>query len=231
MASASTSSILSHSHAVLKSKRRAKQNQIKEIVFDDDARKEFLTGFHKRKLQRTEEKKSKAIAREKQQRLETRKESRQALAEQAKENAAAVERALGANIGSDDEDDDFASRARKLEDEMEFEGEEQLATVTVVEDFTTDDLILGPRPTRAHDDSSRESTPRPRPKHQEPPSSSTTKPSKPKPREQKFRYETKAARRASKDKQKAARASKGAYDHSSSSRSTNKKSTNSKRKR
>jgi len=60
------------------------------------------------------------------------------LAERAAENAAEVERAYGAII--EDEDDGARSgKAQELEDE--YEDEEQLATVTVVEDFDPDALL------------------------------------------------------------------------------------------
>lgn len=57
--------------------------------------REFLTGFHKRKLQKKEAAKNKAKERERQERLQTRKEMRQQLREQAKENVRMVEGALG----------------------------------------------------------------------------------------------------------------------------------------
>ncbi|KAH7108164.1 nucleolar protein 12-domain-containing protein [Auriculariales sp. MPI-PUGE-AT-0066] len=204
----STAAILSHSHNVLRAKQRARREQIKEISFDDDARHDFLTGFHKRKLARTEEKKKKAQARDKQLRLDDRKESRKALADQARKNAAAVERALGADLPSESDDDreEQSSKHQRAprEDEMEYEDEEQLATVTVVEDFSTDDLILGPQRLRQAsgepDDSvDKADTPR---------QQAAAIRTKAKTREPKFRYETKAARKAAKDKQKIRHASK-----------------------
>ncbi|KAI6157584.1 nucleolar protein 12-domain-containing protein [Pisolithus tinctorius] len=126
--------ILTQSHKAIAAKRRKKNSQIKEIVFDDDARREFLTGFHKRKLAKKEEAKKRAQLREKQQRLELRRERRRALAERAARNVAEVEKACGAIVDEDDDDgnsiDNDASEIGE-----EYEGEEQLATVTVVEDF------------------------------------------------------------------------------------------------
>lgn len=133
--------ILTQSHKAIAAKRRKKNSQIKELVFDEDARREFLTGFHKRKLAKKEEAKKRAILREKQQRLELRRERRRALAERAARNAAQVEKACGA-IADDDDDagesvDDDASEIGE-----EYEGEEQLATVTVVEDFDPAALLF-----------------------------------------------------------------------------------------
>jgi hypothetical protein len=82
---------LTQSHNAIAAKKRAKHAQIKEIVFDDEARtyvlsfpwctqptvcRSFLTGFHKRKVARRELAKQKAQLREKQERLEARREVR-----------------------------------------------------------------------------------------------------------------------------------------------------------
>lgn len=221
----SNSAVLSHSHSVIRAKKRARQEQIKEVVFDDDARREFLTGFHKRKLQRTEEKRKKAQERDKQQRLEARREGRKALAEQAKKNAAAVEQALGAVLAFDDEADESGDNGAR-DDAMEFEDEEQLATVTVVEDFTTDDLILGPESKRPKRPRASSSSPQPdrtqsadedRDDEDAPRTQAKTKTKAPK-----FRYETKAARKAAKDKQKARQTYKAAAARTSSNKKPHK---------
>ena len=75
---------------------------MKEIVFDEEARRcvslmalcatpspidsfrEFLTGFHKRKLKRTEAAKKNALERQKQERRETRNEVESGIIRQAK---------------------------------------------------------------------------------------------------------------------------------------------------
>ena len=62
-------------------------------MYTEPYRSEFLTGFRKRKLQKKEAAKGKAKERERQERLEARKENRQALKEQAEENARLVESA------------------------------------------------------------------------------------------------------------------------------------------
>ncbi|KAG2368346.1 nucleolar protein 12-domain-containing protein [Suillus spraguei] len=139
--------ILTQSHRVIAAKKRDKRSQIKEIVFDDDARREFLTGFHKRKVAKKEEAIKKAKLREKQERLDTRREHRRALAERAAQNAAEVEKAYGATIdGSADEDGGLGSSGIERDREVngEYEGEEQLATVTVVEDFDPTAFLHGP---------------------------------------------------------------------------------------
>ena len=47
----------------------------KAVIFDDDARREFLTGFHKRKLAKIEAAKKRSLEREKQERLQARREA------------------------------------------------------------------------------------------------------------------------------------------------------------
>ncbi|KAJ8592332.1 hypothetical protein M405DRAFT_763687 [Rhizopogon salebrosus TDB-379] len=137
--------VLTQSHRAVAAKKREKRNQIKEIVFDEDARREFLTGFHKRKVAKKEEAKKKAKFREKQERLETRREHRRALAERATQNAAEVEKAYGAIIDGDD-DESLGLSGDDIDHEVkgEYEGDEQLATVTVVEDFDPAALLHGP---------------------------------------------------------------------------------------
>ena len=91
---ASNVALLTQSHKVVKSKKRQKLGQASAVVFDEDARRcafitgpfhylagcmtryprEFLTGFHKRKLAKKEEGKKRAQAREKEERLEARRE-------------------------------------------------------------------------------------------------------------------------------------------------------------
>ena len=56
--------------------KKRKKKQIKNVEFDTAARAEFLTGFHKRKVERTNLRREKAKAREKLERKEERKERR-----------------------------------------------------------------------------------------------------------------------------------------------------------
>ncbi|KAF9012425.1 nucleolar protein 12-domain-containing protein [Cyathus striatus] len=139
--------LLTQSHKALAAKRKAKREQIKEILFDEDARRDFLTGFHKRKVARTEAAREKAKEREKLEHQEARREQRRALRERAKENAAIVEKAYGAL--SDDDDDEWPGidiDKETQERDEEYENEEIVATVTVVEDFDPESLTHGPIP-------------------------------------------------------------------------------------
>ncbi|KAG5648532.1 hypothetical protein DXG03_003143 [Asterophora parasitica] len=205
--------ILTQSHKAIAAKKKAKRDQVKEVLFDDDARREFLTGFHKRKLAKADAARKKAVEREKQERLESRREQRRMLRERAVENAEQVESAYHALIGvpNDDAEDEWSgisSEAKGKQKEEEFEDEEITATVTVVEDFDPDTFIHGPRITN---DS--------RIKHQPPPAdpglppqSSSTARDKPAPKKKtatkKVRYQTKGERMVERTKQRARRTEK-----------------------
>ena len=89
---------------------------LRAIPSPTDSSREFLTGFHKRKVKRTETAKKNALEREKQERRETRNEvesgiirykrrltirqQRRALRERAKENASEVEKAYGGTLST-----------------------------------------------------------------------------------------------------------------------------------
>ncbi|KIY66892.1 hypothetical protein CYLTODRAFT_377085 [Cylindrobasidium torrendii FP15055 ss-10] len=195
-------SFLTKSHGAIAAKKKAKRNQIKEIIFDDEARREFLTGFHKRKLAKAEAARKKAQERDKAEHLETRREARRALREQAAENAAMVEQAYGAqDLDNDDQDDEWSGVSKSpREKQAEYQDEEILATVAVVEDFDPDTLIHGP-PTVPHPSDSSAHPPNPPPK-----TTNTSQPGPkkaPKPAAKKFRYESKAARKVDRTKQRA----------------------------
>lgn len=82
---------LTISHRAAQAKKRAQTKRINQVIFDEDARRllvfnssyhilnvswcrEFLTGFHKRKVVRTEAARAKAKQKEKADRLEARRE-------------------------------------------------------------------------------------------------------------------------------------------------------------
>ncbi|KAJ7780552.1 nucleolar protein 12-domain-containing protein [Mycena maculata] len=199
---------LTRSHAAIAAKKKAKSTQIKEILFDDDARREFLTGFHKRKLAKADAARKKAIEREKQERLETRRQQRRELRERAIENAAQVEKAYGAMEDGDDEDEwigisDTAGKGKGKQMEEEYEDEDMLATVTVVEDFDPDSFIHGPRLKSVPTPSSTAAPGT----HPRPVKANSERPKK-KIRPKKIRYETKDARKVERTKQRARRTEK-----------------------
>ncbi|KAG2345680.1 hypothetical protein BDR05DRAFT_930354 [Suillus weaverae] len=215
--------ILTQSHRVVAAKKRDKRNQIKEIVFDDDARREFLTGFHKRKVAKKEDAIKKAKLREKQERLDTRREHRRALAERAAQNAAEVEKAYGAIIDDSDEGLGSSENDREREVNGEYEGEEQLATVTVVEDFDPAAFLHGP-PMTGSAPTDRSDAPSPtslKPKGKERAQKDPLKPKRKAKKNEKtksVKYQTKAARLAERSKQQARRTEKAERAGGKSSR-------------
>ncbi len=58
--------------APLKKKRKS-TSAIEEITFDFNAREDYLTGFHKRKLQRVKHAKEEAVKKEREERITARK--------------------------------------------------------------------------------------------------------------------------------------------------------------
>ncbi|KAF7315562.1 hypothetical protein MIND_00071500 [Mycena indigotica] len=200
-ASASMSNLtnLTRSHTAIAAKKRAKKSQINEIIFDEDARREFLTGFHKRKVAKADAARKKAAERERQERLETRREQRRELRERALENAAQVEKAYGA--ADDSEDDEWEGISKKIEEEYE---DQQMFATVVVEDFDPDTFVHGstePRSSSTNQPNSIRQPKAPAPEGKQPPSKQKLKPKK-------FRYETKAERSKQRDKQRARRTEK-----------------------
>jgi hypothetical protein len=55
-------------------RRKLNTSAVEEIKFDDNARADYLTGFHKRKLQRIKEAQAQAVKKEKAERLVMREE-------------------------------------------------------------------------------------------------------------------------------------------------------------
>lgn len=217
--------ILTQSHRVIAAKKRDKRSQIKEIVFDDDARREFLTGFHKRKVAKKEEAIKKAKLREKQERLDTRREHRRALAERAAQNAAEVEKAYGATIDcSDDEDGGLGSSGIERDREVngEYEGEEQLATVTVVEDFDPTAFLHRPPMTGSaladRPDSPSSTSMKPKGKEKDHLMPKFKAKAKKNEKTKSVKYQTKAARLAERSKQRARRTEKAERAGGKSSR-------------
>ncbi|VDC06332.1 unnamed protein product [Peniophora sp. CBMAI 1063] len=210
-------SVLTRSHQVAGAKRRQKREQIKEIVFDDEARLEFLTGFHKRKLAKKEAGKKKAIEREKAERSELRREKRQMLAKQAAENAKKVETAYGGAAlenGSDDDFHGFGSEpgpsSPPAERQDEYSDEEQLATVTVVEDFDPLALIHGTSTDAdlENDNDDTQSPPRTTTSTKTSAAKQNVSATKKKVRPKDIKYETKAARKTARAKQHARKTEK-----------------------
>ncbi|CAD6964021.1 unnamed protein product [Tilletia controversa] len=122
------------------------------VSFDDDARREYLTGFQKRKTERKEAARKVIEERKKQEARELRTVARQERAKRAEENVKAERVALG--LESEDEDgadaggqDGEGMAEVERPAPTEFESEEQ-QTVVTIESFDPDDpLGIDSRPT------------------------------------------------------------------------------------
>ncbi|KAF5317218.1 hypothetical protein D9611_003988 [Ephemerocybe angulata] len=203
---------LTQSHKAIAAKKNARRTQVKEVIFDDEARREFLTGFHKRKKAKADAARKKAQDRAKEEHMEGRREARQALRVQAKENAEQVEKAYAAlsgvidggdSDGSEDEWQGIGTSSGKDQD-AEYEDEEVVATVTVVEDFDPSTLTTAeplPAQRTSEEPSQPNSSSKPPPSHEKR-GQAPKKLHKPKVREKKIRYETKAARKHQHEKQR-----------------------------
>ncbi|BGP42012.1 hypothetical protein JCM10449v2_006009 [Rhodotorula kratochvilovae] len=120
--------------------RPAKIKRVKEVVFDADARKEYLTGFSKRKKAKQTERRNRAIAREKDALREMRTQVREKRKEQAAHNVRLAKEAYGDADGSGQDDDfeglesgsDGSGASDSDEEEQTYEAPDgDLATVVV----------------------------------------------------------------------------------------------------
>ncbi|KAJ2615049.1 hypothetical protein GGF44_005970, partial [Coemansia sp. RSA 1694] len=69
--------LLTKGSKVYAKKRKARKEQVEKVEFDPKARRSFLTGFHKRKLERRETAIAQAKAKEREDHLELRREKRE----------------------------------------------------------------------------------------------------------------------------------------------------------
>ncbi|ORZ38415.1 nucleolar protein 12-domain-containing protein [Catenaria anguillulae PL171] len=138
--------LLTRSSRAWQRKRSEKQQDL-EIKFDDSARKEYLTGFHKRNVERRNKRVEHAKEMARKERNENRAEKRRQLAELARQmtdgrHGRSTEPSL-----SDDEHDPLAEAAEAFKAPVavaapkvkQFKNEQLLTTVTV------SDLQLGPQ--------------------------------------------------------------------------------------
>ncbi|KZO93449.1 hypothetical protein CALVIDRAFT_566454 [Calocera viscosa TUFC12733] len=206
VAGPSNSAILGHSRSVWEAKKRQKKEQVQEVVFDDTARHDFLTGFHKRKLAKHQDKVARAKEREHLQRLQDRADKRKLLREKAVENAKQVEAVLGGEAAAMLED---APEPGGKEEEEEYSGDEQFATVTLIEDFDPSADLYPPTHPPADPADAADETPKPPRKPPLKPASSKVKAVAGKEdKERKCRYESKAGRKTAKTKERSRRREK-----------------------
>ncbi|KAJ8113048.1 hypothetical protein ONZ43_g5243 [Nemania bipapillata] len=199
-------------------KKRKKQHTLEEIKFDDDARAEYLSGFHKRKLQRAKHAQEQAAERARQEKLETRKQLREDRKREVEEHVEQVNNALkqAAQAGYIESEEGESSGDDKVEEwggfqdtplqqdvidhEEEYVDEDRFTTVTVESVNISKDGLTSLRPdeegltTEEKDvDKNTEAQLKRKNKDQH----------APKKKKLKFRYETKLERQITNIKQKA----------------------------
>ncbi|KAG2178115.1 hypothetical protein INT43_003368 [Umbelopsis isabellina] len=208
--------LLSAGSKIYAKKRKQKKETVERIDFDFDARKEFLTGFHKRKLERKKKAREIAIERERVDRLQARAEAREERKRLADTNmaqmAALLRQQNGEDEGEEEEDVKFDSDeeldtpvAAKIEPTVkEFATPTSLTTVTVIEDLELDDSYQSSagnkRKAEEHEadqeDDEKETKKIPQKNNKK------YADKKPKEKKKKFRYETKAVRSKNQSKAK-----------------------------
>ncbi|KAI1367408.1 nucleolar protein 12-domain-containing protein [Xylaria arbuscula] len=198
-------------------KKRKRHHTVEEIKFDDDARAEYLTGFHKRKLQRAKHAQEQAAERARQERIEARKQIREDRKRQVEEHVQSVNDALqqAAQAGyidseGDESSDDSAEEWGGFEDtsgqqnaidhEEEYIDEDRYTTVTVESVHVSKDGLTSSRP---DEEDSAEEEEKEKKTTIEPEKSRDGNNGAPKKKKQKFRYETKLERKITNIKQKA----------------------------
>ncbi|KAI0600506.1 nucleolar protein 12-domain-containing protein [Biscogniauxia sp. FL1348] len=157
------------SQAPRKRKAQRRGGGVEEIKFDDEARVDYLTGFHKRKVQRAKQAQEQAAKKARQDKIEFRKQLREDRKRQAEEHVQHVEtmlkeaRQAGYIDGGDDDDDgegDSGDEAREwggfqdvpaaqedmVDHEEEYIDEERYTTVTVESVSVSKDGLFSSRP-------------------------------------------------------------------------------------
>ncbi|KAG5929404.1 hypothetical protein E4U42_005976 [Claviceps africana] len=201
------------------SKKRKTTSTIEEISFDDGAREEYLTGFHKRKLQRIKHAQEESAKRARAEKLESRKQIREERRREVAEHVETVNRMLresGAVLadvdegdegddgaGSDDADewDGFPDKPDLdiIDHEEEYVDEDRYTTVTVESVSVSRDGLNRP----GIDDEAEEQARKRRAEAQgQEAEAKDKKPLWQKKKKKKFRYETKLERQLTDKKHK-----------------------------
>ncbi|PMD32021.1 hypothetical protein L207DRAFT_500385 [Hyaloscypha variabilis F] len=188
-------------------KKRKTEHKVEEISFDNDARADYLTGFHKRKVERAKRAKAEAEKKMREERVVVRKQLREERKQELEEHVNAVNAILkevssvGAGLDSDEEGEVWGGIQEEpvemelLDREEEYVDEDRWTTVTVE---AVDISKEGLKKVREEDDE--EEVPELVVEKQD---WKEEKKKWPKKEKKKFRYESKAERKFTRGKQKA----------------------------
>ncbi|KAH8174220.1 hypothetical protein LIA77_05639 [Sarocladium implicatum] len=191
-------------------KKRKTTSAVEEVNFDFDARHEYLTGFHKRKQQRIKNAQEEAAKREKQEKLETRRQAREDRKREVEEHVQTVNRMLRESgaipdepEGSDEEDEGEEWEGLPdppsvdiVDQEEEYIDEDRYTTVTVESVAVSRDGFEKPPQAGDEEDEAEKGA------DQKEADENESKPKQPKKKKKKFRYETKIERQLTEKKRK-----------------------------
>ncbi|KAH6663669.1 putative ribosomal RNA-processing protein 17 [Halenospora varia] len=187
-------------------KKRKIEHKIEEISFDNAARADYLTGFHKRKVARAKAAQLQAEKMAKEEKIKIRKQLREERKQELEEHVEAVNKILKDVAGSDADDEeaedswdgikDDIPMVEPVDHEEEYIDEDKYTTVTVeAVDISKEGLVkIG----EESEEEEVEKAPKP--------AETDEKPKKVWPKKvkkKKFRYESKAERKFTRGKQKA----------------------------
>ncbi|KAL9096193.1 MAG: hypothetical protein Q9165_001716 [Trypethelium subeluteriae] len=119
--------------------KKRKVVPVEEISFDEAAREEYLTGFHKRKQQRIKQAQEQATRREQDERNKERKEMREQRRKQLEEHVEAVNSMLRNMNGHADSNEEKAGDASKPDGREEWEGFEEPLEINRVDEYIDED--------------------------------------------------------------------------------------------
>ncbi|KAK3718920.1 hypothetical protein LTR37_004836 [Vermiconidia calcicola] len=194
-------------------KKRPRLDQPTELIFDTAARQEYLTGFHKRKLQRIENARDAAMKREKEERVKERRQLRDQRKEDLEKQVAefnAELRKLNPDIsdaepGADGEQgwvgiEEVAIPAPEVAQDEEYVDEDKYTTVTVDAMDGEDEDEEEAEHARAKEEEAKKARAEAAAKASK--KRIWNKDGQTKAKKKKFRYESKAERSATRQKQK-----------------------------
>ncbi|KAK0739275.1 nucleolar protein 12-domain-containing protein [Apiosordaria backusii] len=195
-------------------KKRKVQHTVEEVTFDRTARTEYLTGFHKRKLERKKHAQQIAEQKAREERIEARKQIREGRKQALEEHVNAIQQILreaeaaGTNTGKDGDkeeewdglsDDEVVEAPIDMEEE--YIDEDKYTTVTVEAVSVDRDGLHKPK-LESSDDEAPE-TEKPENEDTKGAKGSTKRAKEQPKKKKKFRYETKFDRQLEARKQKA----------------------------
>ncbi|KAJ3498774.1 hypothetical protein NLG97_g845 [Lecanicillium saksenae] len=196
-------------------RKRKNTSEVEEVTFDNDARQEYLTGFHKRKQQRIKNAQEAAAKRARQEKLDTRKQVRDERRQEMEDHVRRVNEMLKASQAATAEDDDklgdspdeewggFPDKPELdiVDHEEEYIDEDRYTTVTVETVSVSRDGLS--KPELPNDEGESKENGDDAKEEQEKEEEKKTNRRAPKPKKKTFRYESKAERDFENRKQRA----------------------------